>query len=403
MGLTRRAVLGAGFAAAVGTHGTVAAPWGRECRPTVPGDVDATVGFVGDVMLGRGVNERWRRRSPGGVWDGLRERLDGLDGLVCNLECSLSDRGDRRPGGGYFFRADPGWAIPALSVANTSFASLANNHQLDFGPVALRDTLASLEREGIAHAGAGFDRAAAFAPAVTTIGDLRAGFVALTDRAPTDAAEAAERASDTSGETAGTSGGTAGTSGGTAGTSGGTAGGSPGTAYVAMDPRNARTRRLVGRALGELARRDPDLVVASLHWGPNWEERPTRTRRLFARWLIDRGVDVVHGHSAHVLQGVETYCGRPIVYDAGDFVDDYLDKPSLPNKYGALFELAIADGRFEGVRAVPTRIESETVRPARGADAALVRERLRSLSTELGTTVEREPGGRGVWIPLADG
>jgi len=93
---------------------------------------------------------------------------------------------------------------------------------------------------------------------------------------------------------------------------------SGGAAFVRTDLWNPRTRRLVDAALARAREADPDLVFASPHWGPNWETRPSGTRRRFARWLVDRGVDLVHGHSAHVIRGVEVYRGRPILYDCGD-------------------------------------------------------------------------------------
>jgi poly-gamma-glutamate synthesis protein (capsule biosynthesis protein) len=370
---TRRAVLAGGLGVATGLHGTVTGRSVRSCPARVDAGVDARLGFVGDVMLGRSVDDHWRGRDPAGVWDGLADRLDALDGLVCNLECTVSDRGERRPGRTYYFRADPDWAVPALQTAGVSVASLANNHLLDFGPVALADTRSHLDRAGIAHAGAGPDRETALEPATVDVGELTLGVLALTDQARSYAA----------GESA------------------------SGTASLGLDHRLPGTRRVVDRALLGIQEAGADLVVASLHWGPNWVVRPASQQRAFARWLVDRGVDVVHGHSAHVLQGVEVYRGRPVVYDAGDFVDDYVTKPRLHNKWSALFDLEVRGGRLHALYADPVVIHDETVHPADpdlvpGSDraAAWVRDRLRTLSAPFGTTVERD--GRGVRVPLAD-
>ena len=374
MELTRRAVLAGALGSAVGVHGTVRGRTARPSPATVGSTVDARIGFVGDVMLGRSVDEHWRGRDPARVWDGLDDRLDALDGLVCNLECAVSGRGERRPNRTYYFRADPDWAVPALEAGGVAFASLANNHLLDFGPVALADTRSHLADAGIAHAGAGPDRETATDPTTVDIAGITVGVLALTDQSRSYAA----------------------------------GGSSPGTAYLPLDPRLARTRETVDRALHRVYEAGADLVVASLHWGPNWVVRPAATQRAFARWLVDRGVDVVHGHSAHVLQGVEVYRGRPLVYDAGDFVDDYVRKPELHNKWSALFDLVIRDGQVRALRADPVVIDDETVHPA-GATSlpatdeeagAWVRERLRTLSKPFGTTVER--AGVGIRIPLAD-
>jgi poly-gamma-glutamate synthesis protein (capsule biosynthesis protein) len=336
-----------------------------DCPATVPTESTARIGFVGDVMLGRNVNDRWRDGPAAGVWGSTAEYLQSLDGLVLNLECCLSDRGQRRPGRTYYFRADPEWAIPALQAAGTSFASLANNHVLDFGRVALEDTLANLSRAGIAHAGAGLDREAAVEPALIEVQGIEIAVLALTDQSPSYAALA----------------------------------GKPGTAYADLSD-SYPARHLVGTGLERARELDPDLTVATLHWGPNWKTVPSGDRQAFARWLIDRGVDVVHGHSAHVIQGVEVYRGRPIVYDAGDFVDDYVIKPDLHNDRSFCFELQIADGRLEALDLRPVEIDDERVERAGDEAAAWLRDRMRSLSEPFGTTVRRN--GRGLRIPLAE-
>ncbi|QLH79085.1 CapA family protein [Halosimplex rubrum] len=377
MAPSRRAVLAgsaASVAALAGFGGVARRRTRRRTPATVRGDADAWLGFVGDAMLGRSVDERWAgsesesaARDPAGVWGSTLPALRGLDGLFLNLECSVSTRGERTPNRGYYFRADPAWTLPALDAAGASFAALANNHLLDFGPTALADTVAHLERAGIATAGAGRDRAAAFEPTVASAGGLDVGVIALTDqsrsyRAGPDSA---------------------------------------GTAWIRLDPERSGAGNRVDSALEAVYRRDPDLVVASLHWGPNWEVRPSAAQRRFARWLVDRGVDVVHGHSAHVPQGIEVYRGRPICYDLGDYVDDYVVKEDLHNDRSVRVELAVEDGRLDRLRVVPVEIADERVREATGDVAAWVRERVRTLSAEFGTTVERE--GRGLSIPLANG
>jgi len=92
---------------------------------------------------------------------------------------------------------------------------------------------------------------------------------------------------------------------------------SPGTARIEIDIDDSDTRRLVSDALERARETNPDLLVASLHWGPNMVTEPPESFREFGRWLIEDGVDIVHGHSAHVFQGIEVHEGRPIVYDAG--------------------------------------------------------------------------------------
>jgi poly-gamma-glutamate capsule biosynthesis protein CapA/YwtB (metallophosphatase superfamily) len=329
------------------------------------GEVDARVGFVGDVMFGRGVNERWSDGSPAGVWGSTAARLRALDGLLLNLECCVSERGERRPGLTYYFRADPGWAIPALDAVDAT-VSLANNHVLDYGTVAFEDTLDHLASADIASAGAGRDLAAAIDPATVDANGVEIACLGLTGRSPSYGAGPAD----------------------------------PGTAFVTMDSGDPRTRALVDRAVQRAESTDPDLLVASLHWGPNWEVRPSGRQQAFARWLVERGVDVVHGHSAHVVQGIEVYRGRPIVYDAGDFVDDYAVKPDLHNDRSFLFELEITDGRLDALRLVPIEIRRESAHRARPEAARWLRDRMRTLSEPFGTTFDRD--GDGLRLTLSD-
>jgi poly-gamma-glutamate synthesis protein (capsule biosynthesis protein) len=320
------------------------------------------IGLTGDVMLGRLVDESQSQRPVTAVWGDLLDRLRSLDALFVNLECCLSTRGQpwrrtRRP---FHFRADPEWAVPALDRAGVDCCALANNHVLDFEEEALRDTLDHLDDHGIAHAGAGRTRAEAFAPVCVRVDGLDVAFVSVTDNTPEYAAT----------ETA------------------------PGTAYVEIDVGDEETRAAVERTLNRARERDPDLCVASLHWGPNMVEEPPDSFRAFARWLVDEGVDIVHGHSAHVFQGVEVYRGRPILYDTGDFVDDYAVDRRRRNDRSFLFEVvASATGELSELRLHPTEIYDYAVHEADAEAAAWSRERMFELSAPFGTAFDRDGSG----------
>ncbi|MFC4439553.1 MULTISPECIES: CapA family protein [Natrialbaceae] len=332
------------------------------------------IGFTGDVMLGRVVDDRQRRRPADAVWGTVLERLRELDALVINLECVLSRRGRRwqrthRP---FHFRADPDWAVPALERAGVDACALANNHVLDYEAIALRDTLHRLDEAGIARTGAGETLDEALEPAVVSVGGLEIAVVAFTDNTPEFAADAE----------------------------------SPGTAWIEISEsrrdsngrtqsddavESAATERRVRDALERARESDPDLLVASLHWGPNMVEEPPESFREFGRWLIEEGVDVVHGHSAHVFHGIEVHQGSPIIYDAGDFVDDYAVDSRLRNDRSFLFVLAVTeDGEPTELRLHPTEIDDCAVHEAGPEAAAWTRNRMRELSAAFGTAFERE-------------
>jgi poly-gamma-glutamate synthesis protein (capsule biosynthesis protein) len=323
-------------------------------------------------MLGRKVDERQRRqrRSATAVWGNVLERLRSLDGLFVNLECCLSTRGQRwtrthRP---FHFRADPDWAVPALEGAGVEWANLANNHLLDYEEVALLDTIDHLDSADIAHSGAGRNAAAASEPARVEVvpGDaeegrdesdgLRLAFVSATDNTP-------EFAADRTG---------------------------PGTAYLDLADEEA-ARETMAESLARARELDPDLLVVSLHWGPNMVEEPPDHFRAFGRWLAER-VDLVYGHSAHVFQGIEIYDGTPILYDCGDFVDDYAVDSDLHNDRSFLFEVAVEDGEIRSLRLFPTETEGCAVHEAGPEAATWSRSRMRELSAEFGTGFDEEDG-----------
>jgi poly-gamma-glutamate capsule biosynthesis protein CapA/YwtB (metallophosphatase superfamily) len=316
------------------------------------------LGFTGDVMLGRLVDRQQRSRPVDAVWGDVLDRLQSLDGLFVNLECCLSTRGHpwQRTHRPFHFRADPDWAIPALERAGVDWVSLANNHVLDYEEVALYDTLDHLAGD-IAHVGAGRTVDDARKPAHVSIEGLDIAFVSFTDNTPEYAAGPD----------------------------------SPGVAHVEFDIEDEENRQILEESLATARETDPDLLVASLHWGPNMVTEPPDAFRAAGRWLIEQGVDIVHGHSAHVFQGIEIHNGRPILYDTGDFIDDYAIDDDLRNDRGFLFEFRVnRDGTLQNLRLIPTEIHDCAVHEARVSAADWSHDRMRELSEPFGTTFEKE-------------
>ncbi|MDF3017608.1 MAG: hypothetical protein K0R44_2833 [Thermomicrobiales bacterium] len=152
--------------------------------------------------------------------------------------------------------------------------------------------------------------------------------------------------------------------------------------------------------------------------------RPTHEHRAFARHVIEAGADIFWGHSAHIVQGVEVWHDKPILYDTGDFVDDYAVDPELrndlsalfllrirppaieridvvPNDLSALFLLRTRPPAIERIDIVPVAIGRCQVNHARGADGAWLCQRFTALSAELGTEVRAADGALtiGVGVP----
>jgi poly-gamma-glutamate synthesis protein (capsule biosynthesis protein) len=117
---------------------------------------------------------------------------------------------------------------------------------------------------------------------------------------------------------------------------------------------------------------------------------PVHQVRRAADELVALGPHLVAGHSAHVFHGVE---GR-VLFDLGDFVDDYATHPRLRNDLGLLWLVELDAGGFRRVEVVPLRLRYAFTEVAGGDDAAWVRRRFRSACASMGTQVRDGEDGR---------
>jgi poly-gamma-glutamate synthesis protein (capsule biosynthesis protein) len=121
-------------------------------------------------------------------------------------------------------------------------------------------------------------------------------------------------------------------------------------------------------------------------------ERPKDIFRRFAHSVVDRGADVYFGHSAHVFQGVEVYRGKPILYDTGDFIDDYAVDERLRNDRSFVFLVSVEGGTFRRLELFPVDLSFARTRLAAGREREEILRRMERLSAELGTTFVRHEG-----------
>ena len=294
--------------------------------------------LAGDTMLGRGVAEELARRPPQSlVAAEIAELTRAADICIVNLECCISERGEPVPKS-FNFRAPP-QAVETLVHLGVDCVTLANNHALDFGIEALLDTFAHLREAGIRWAGAGENVEQARAPVVleglpiVAVSDHEAGFAAGADR--------------------------------------------PGIAYA--DIRGGLPDWLLASA--------PRALVCP-HWGPNMTPGPLRYVRAAARRLCDAGAALVAGTSSHLFHEVE---GR-VLYDLGDFIDDYTVEPRLRNDRGLLFVVDLEPDGPRRIEAVPIQLEYSFTRLARDEEADWIRRRFREACSALGTEVREEHG-----------
>jgi poly-gamma-glutamate synthesis protein (capsule biosynthesis protein) len=305
-----------------------------------------TLALAGDTMLGRGVAERLQRdpRAPL-VHPALAEVAGSADLFVINLECCVSDRGApiEVPGKPFFFRAPP-VAAQRLAELGVDCVTLANNHVLDFGEVALLDSLLHLGAAGIATVGAGEDLARARRAHTFSLAGGLLRVVAAADDPPFYAA-GPDR---------------------------------PGIAFADL-------AREVPAWLVEAARPvGGEMVLVTIHWGPNMTSAPVSHVRRAATLLESTGATLITGHSAHIPQGRR---GR-VLFDLGDFLDDYAIDPDVRNDLSLLWLVTLDTTGPRDVEGLPVCLEYGHTRPASTTETARLAELLRRRCDATGAQVD---------------
>jgi poly-gamma-glutamate capsule biosynthesis protein CapA/YwtB (metallophosphatase superfamily) len=274
-----------------------------------------SIAFVGDIMLDE---------TPGKVIKSGRDPfapfatiLKSADIRIGNLECVVATNGTAQPGKPYTFRAHPR-SLPVLK-RHFDAVALANNHTGDFGPLAFAQMLDRLERAGIPYFGGGRDLAQAHVPLIIERHGLRVAFLAYNEFFPRSFEADTDK---------------------------------PGSAWsedeqVVLDIRRARSQY---RA---------DLVIPVMHWGWEHELRASERQRQLARMMIDAGADAIVGGHPHVIQDVEQYQGKPIIYSLGNFVFDGFS--DVTNNIGWLLRMELDRQGVRSWRTVSARIDREGI------------------------------------------
>ena len=254
------------------------APWQPLPPPPVQDRRKVTLAAVGDVLLARGVGQYMAKHGAEYPLEKTKAAIADSGIAFFNLECPLSKRGvaQRRQ---FLFRADPALA-KMVHAGGFDVACLANNHTLDYGRRAMMDTVEAVRKAGMTAVGAGKDRKDALQVRVVESNGLRVGFIAYTDLPSSGVVRLADR---------------------------------PTVAGVNTDEIPAQVKK---------AKEKCDVLAVSFHWGIKYMKRPTERQRKLAHLCIDNGADLILGHHPHVLQTVEVYKDRPIVYSMGGFVWD---------------------------------------------------------------------------------
>lgn len=232
---------------------------------TVSSPVSLTLSVVGDCTLGTdetfdydtSLNAYYENYGADYFLQNVKDIFSTDDLTIANFEGTLTDS-DEREDKTFAFKAPASYAS-ILTGGSVEAVNTANNHSHDYGDQSFDDTLAALDDAGIVHFG--YDETA-----VMNVKGIKVGLVGI---------------------------------------------------YELYDhlEREQQLKDNIAKVKADGAQ----LIVVIFHWGNETETVPDSNQTTLGRIAIDEGADLVCGHHPHVLQGIETYKGRNIVYSLGNF------------------------------------------------------------------------------------
>ena len=232
---------------------------------TVSSPVSLTLSVVGDCTLGTdetfdydtSLNAYYENYGADYFLQNVKDIFSTDDLTIANFEGTLTDS-DEREDKTFAFKAPASYAS-ILTGGSVEAVNTANNHSHDYGDQSFNDTLAALDDAGIVHFG--YDETA-----VMDVKGIKVGLVGI---------------------------------------------------YELYDhlEREQQLKDNIAKVKADGAQ----LIVVIFHWGNETETVPDSNQTTLGRIAIDEGADLVCGHHPHVLQGIETYKGRNIVYSLGNF------------------------------------------------------------------------------------
>ena len=264
-----------------------------------PGKREVSLFFAGDASVARGVADTIERKGagdPAWVFENVRSVVANDDLVFLNLECVLADSDEGEAKKTWRIRA-PTRLASALTTIGADVVSVANNHALDFASPGFKSTLRTLDGLGIRAAGVQYRQEQVQDPVVVNVGELKVGFLAYN-------AHGDEHRD------------------------------------IEYRPRAFTYRRKDALADVKRARDEVDLLVVSMHWGPELAHLPWPWQETDAKAFIDAGAGLVLGHHPHVIQPYEQYKDGLIVYSSGDFIFDK-STPWLVDRTNARYGLRV--------------------------------------------------------------
>jgi len=226
-----------------------------------------TISAAGDVTLGRDESFGWERTFDHELelqdgdfayfFNNVKHIFEADDLTIVNLETTLTTA-TKKADKKFRFKADPSY-VEILKQGNIEAVSIANNHTLDFLDKGYQDTLMTLEEAGVGYYGYEHKY-------ITEVRDIKIGVLGYYSMKATD-----------------------------------------------------KLKMEIEQAIDELKNEGTDLVVIMFHWGIERDYWPNSAQKELAYFSIDKGADLVLGSHPHVLQGIEEYKGKQIVYSLANF------------------------------------------------------------------------------------
>lgn len=284
-----------------------------------------TLTAVGDISLDGPVGRLIERHGPERALAGVKDLL-AADIVLGNLECAITTRGEKAPKT-WNFRAPPR-RLAALKAGGFTAFTMANNHSMDYGRTGILDSLKHVRAAGFEVFGAGKDRSDAERLTVIEKNGLKVGLLGFTSTFPKEAWAKPGR---------------------------------PGVAYSDFARFPAVIRE---------AREAVDALVVSFHGGTELAEEPNQIQLDFGRLAVEAGADLVLAHHPHVLQAVEVYKDKPILYSLGNFL---FVSPTPTTRPTVIVRAVLEKGGVRELEFVPVDGNWGTPKPAGPELAAAVR------------------------------
>ena len=289
-------------------------PSSGDSKEDVLKNEDATVTLiaVGDIMLDRTVEQKIiANKDINFPFLKIRDYLKTADIVFANLENPITSDDPEVYQTSMVFNAKPGMER-ALRDAGITIVSLSNNHTMNYGPKGILNTFTYLDSVGLEHFGAGKNAVEAAAPVILSRSGIKFAFLGYTDN---DVVPSDYQATNTR----------------------------PGNNFMNIEAMQSAVKNV---------RPEADIVIVSMHSGDEYEPASDRQIR-FAHAAIDAGADMVIGTHPHVLQKIEEYKGKYIMYSLGNFVFDQMW--SIPTTQSVIAKFTfdkkgVVQGEFTPIR-----------------------------------------------------